>query len=96
MRNDEDKKLRNIEIQIWFFSLQRVYMKEGMSPQKASEKACEEIGVRFCLKKETVNRYKNIHRYPPEERERLIRDARQNLSILKNTIEKIESEIRNE
>lgn len=96
MRNDEDKKLRNIEIQIWFFSLQRTYMKEGMTPKEASEKACEEIGVRFCLKKETVNRYKNMHKCPEKERERLMREARHNLSMLKKTIEKVEREIGNE
>lgn len=96
MRNNEDKNLRNTEIRLWFFILQRTYIKEGMNTKDASEKAYEEIGRRFCLKKETVQRYKNIRLKLGKERERLMTEAKHNLRQLKKTIIKIEQEIGNE
>lgn len=96
MRNDDDKNLRNTEIRLWFFALQRHYLRKGMGIKSASDKACEEIAVRFCLKKETVQRYKNEHPKTREERERCMAEAKLNLSLLKKTIEKIELEIGNE
>ena len=93
MRTNEDKNLRNTEIRLWFFILQRTYLQEGMNMKNASEKACEEIGIRFCLKKETVQRYKNMRIHSKTERERLITEAKNNLYTLKKTIEKIEQEI---
>lgn len=92
MRHLEDKQLRDFEINQWFYVLQKQYLKEGKTIEEATNQAYEDIGLRFCLKKESVRRYKNAGLRPKNKRHLMI-DVKANLQALKQIILKIEQSL---
>lgn len=92
MRQEEDKKLRDFEIQQWFYILRSQYISDGMNSAQASEQAYDDIGIRFCLRKTSIRKAKNTPR-PVQERNRLLFEMKSNLAHLKKTIQILEQAI---
>lgn len=92
MRQEEDKELRDFEIQQWFYILRAQYLDEGMDAGRASEQAYDDIGIRFCLRKTAIRRAKNTLRQA-QDRGRLMFEMRNNLTHLKETIQRLERAI---
>lgn len=93
MRQQQDNLLRDFEIQQWFYILYTVYVGEGMNPVEASDRAYDDIGIRFCLKKTTIRRVKTKKTRFAKDRGRLLFEMRNNLSHLKQTIQRLERAI---
>lgn len=92
MRQEEDKELRDFEIRQWFFILRNLYIREGKSEYDATEQAYEDIGIRFCLRKSSIRKAKNIV-YTRRNSTALMLNVKSNLRHLKQTIQKLEKAI---
>ena len=91
MRQAEDKQLRDFEIRQWFFLLRNQYISEGMSPAGASEQACDDIGMRYCLRKTSIRKARNSITRSPQERIRLMFEIRNNLERFKKIISRLDN-----
>lgn len=92
MRQEEDKELRDFEIRQWFFILRNLYIREGKSEYDATEQAYEDIGIRFCLRKSSIRKAKNIV-HTRRNSTALMFNVKSNLRHLKQTIQKLEKAI---
>lgn len=93
MRQIEDKRLRDFEIRQWFYILRNQYINEGMETSEATRQAYEDIGIRFCLRESSLRKAKNTALQPKENRERLMFEVRNNLTRLKQTIQRLEKKL---
>lgn len=92
MRQNEDIELRNFEIRQWFYCLYKKYLREGLLPGEATEKAYDDIGIRFCLRRTSIRKAKNTISNNPQNRNTLMFETKNHLKRLKEIIQIVEKE----